>query len=171
MGGCLIRGPCSLGVSDAADLEECSRSSKQQHRCCPPPPPPCLLCLQVAEGSAHVYPRLAPTCEWDTAAAHIIVTEAGGEVLQAGLCDSKGTLLEDWKVGGRVDGCCRLGGCWWRWVLGGWRALARLVRAAAALPPPCPALPCSHVKPSLLSKTMPCLPAGGACQGGACAVQ
>lgn len=47
---------------------------------------------------AHVYPRLAPTCEWDTAAAHIIVDEAGGSVLQAGLCDSKGKLLEDWKV-------------------------------------------------------------------------
>src|SRR5690606_7028434 len=27
------------------------------------------LCL-VAEGSAHVYPRIAPTMEWDTAAAH-----------------------------------------------------------------------------------------------------
>jgi hypothetical protein len=47
---------------------------------------------------AHIYPRLAPTCEWDTAAAHAIVEEAGGVVLQAGLCDSKGQLLEDWKV-------------------------------------------------------------------------
>lgn len=37
---------------------------------------------QVAEGLAHVYPRLAPTCEWDTAAAHIIVEEAGGSVIQ-----------------------------------------------------------------------------------------
>lgn len=62
------------------------------------------MTLQVAEGVAHVYPRLAPTCEWDTAAAHIIVEEAGGSVLQAGLCDSKGKLLEDWKVGqGRVE--------------------------------------------------------------------
>ena len=49
---------------------------------------------------AHVYPRLALTCEWDTAATHIIVEEAGGEVLQAGVCDSKGKLLEDWKVRG-----------------------------------------------------------------------
>ncbi len=40
-----------------------------------------------------MYPRLAPTCEWDTAAAHAIVTEAGGCVLQAGACDSKGKLL------------------------------------------------------------------------------
>lgn len=48
---------------------------------------------------AAVYPRLAPTCEWDTAAAHAIVLEAGGEVLQAGRCDSKGASLEDWQVG------------------------------------------------------------------------
>ena len=40
-----------------------------------------LKLLLVAEGAAHVYPRLAPTCEWDTAAAHAVVTEAGGEVL------------------------------------------------------------------------------------------
>ncbi|KAL4856578.1 3'-(2'-),5'-bisphosphate nucleotidase CysQ [Chlorella vulgaris] len=57
-----------------------------------------LKLLMVAEGVAHVYPRLAPTCEWDTAAAHAIVEEAGGCVLQAGLCDSKGKLLEDWKA-------------------------------------------------------------------------
>ncbi|WP_251976374.1 3'(2'),5'-bisphosphate nucleotidase CysQ [Salinicola avicenniae] len=40
------------------------------------------LCL-VAEGRADLYPRLAPTCEWDTAAAHAVVTAAGGEVLDA----------------------------------------------------------------------------------------
>jgi 3'(2'), 5'-bisphosphate nucleotidase len=37
------------------------------------------FCL-VAEGVADVYPRLGPTSEWDTAAAHAIVTAAGGEV-------------------------------------------------------------------------------------------
>ena len=47
-----------------------------------------------------MYPRLAPTCEWDTAAAHAIVAEAGGTVLQAGRCDAKGAPLEDWQVGG-----------------------------------------------------------------------
>eukprot|EP00210_Caulerpa_lentillifera_P007191 g6881.t1 len=56
-----------------------------------------LKLIMVAEGKAHIYPRLAPTSEWDTAAAHVIVTEAGGEVLQAGLCDPKGHPLEDWK--------------------------------------------------------------------------
>mmetsp|Transcript_27775 Transcript_27775/g.70804 ORF Transcript_27775/g.70804 Transcript_27775/m.70804 type:complete len:344 (-) Transcript_27775:758-1789(-) len=56
-----------------------------------------LKLLMVAEGAAHIYPRLAPTCEWDTAAADVIVREAGGVVLQAGLCDDKGRALEDWK--------------------------------------------------------------------------
>ncbi len=37
------------------------------------------LCL-VAEGKADVYPRLAPTMEWDTAAGHAIVNFAGGRV-------------------------------------------------------------------------------------------
>ncbi len=37
------------------------------------------LCL-VAEGAADVYPRLGPTMEWDTAAAHCVVEEAGGRV-------------------------------------------------------------------------------------------
>ena len=38
------------------------------------------LCL-VAEGAADLYPRLGPTCEWDTAAAHAVVSAAGGQVL------------------------------------------------------------------------------------------
>lgn len=42
-----------------------------------------LKLLLVAAGEAHLYPRLAPTMEWDTAAAQIIVEEAGGQVLQA----------------------------------------------------------------------------------------
>jgi 3'(2'), 5'-bisphosphate nucleotidase len=35
---------------------------------------------RVAEGGADIYPRLAPTCEWDIAAGHAIVTAAGGRV-------------------------------------------------------------------------------------------
>jgi 3'(2'), 5'-bisphosphate nucleotidase len=35
------------------------------------------ICL-VAEGAADLYPRLGPTSEWDIAAAHCILTEAGG---------------------------------------------------------------------------------------------
>ncbi len=38
------------------------------------------FCL-VAEGKADLYPRLGPTSEWDTAAAHCIVLEAGGKVV------------------------------------------------------------------------------------------
>lgn len=37
------------------------------------------LCL-VAEGAAHIYPRIGPTMEWDTAAAQCIVEAAGGRV-------------------------------------------------------------------------------------------
>lgn len=37
------------------------------------------FCL-LAEGRAHLYPRLAPTCEWDTAAAQAVLEGAGGRV-------------------------------------------------------------------------------------------
>jgi 3'(2'), 5'-bisphosphate nucleotidase len=35
---------------------------------------------EIAEGRADIYPRLAPTHEWDVAAGHAIVTAAGGRV-------------------------------------------------------------------------------------------
>jgi 3'(2'), 5'-bisphosphate nucleotidase len=38
------------------------------------------LCL-VAEGQADIYPRLALTSEWDTAAAQAVVEAAGGKVI------------------------------------------------------------------------------------------
>ncbi|MDE0539203.1 MAG: 3'(2'),5'-bisphosphate nucleotidase CysQ [Rhodospirillales bacterium] len=37
------------------------------------------FCL-VAAGEADFYPRLGPTCEWDTAAGHAILRAAGGSV-------------------------------------------------------------------------------------------
>ena len=37
------------------------------------------LCL-VAEGEAHLYPRLGPTSEWDTGAAHAVAIAAGAKV-------------------------------------------------------------------------------------------
>ena len=40
-----------------------------------------LKFLMVAEGEAHLYPRFAPTMEWDTAAAQIVLEEAGGKVI------------------------------------------------------------------------------------------
>ncbi len=38
------------------------------------------ICL-VAQGAADVYPRLGPTSEWDTAAAHCVLKEAGGDIV------------------------------------------------------------------------------------------
>ncbi len=37
------------------------------------------FCL-IAEGEADIYPRLLPTMEWDTAAAHAVVRAAGGQI-------------------------------------------------------------------------------------------
>jgi 3'(2'), 5'-bisphosphate nucleotidase len=50
------------------------------------------LCL-IAEGAAHLYPRLGPTMEWDTAAAHAVVNAAGGIV-----CDMAGKELRYNKI-------------------------------------------------------------------------
>ena len=40
-----------------------------------------LKFCRVAEGEADIYPRLAPTCEWDTAAAQAVLEGAGGAVV------------------------------------------------------------------------------------------
>lgn len=39
-----------------------------------------LKFMLVAEGAADLYPRYAPTMEWDTAAAQAVVEAAGGQV-------------------------------------------------------------------------------------------
>ena len=39
----------------------------------------------VAEGRADFYPRLAPTCEWDTGAAQAVLEAAGGHIVQCQL--------------------------------------------------------------------------------------
>jgi 3'(2'), 5'-bisphosphate nucleotidase len=44
---------------------------------------------RVAEGVVDIYPRLSPTCEWDVAAGHAVVTAAGGKVT-----DSNGNALK-----------------------------------------------------------------------------
>ena len=41
-----------------------------------------LKFLRIAEGAADLYPRLTPTCEWDTAAAQAVLEGAGGSVTQ-----------------------------------------------------------------------------------------
>ncbi len=57
------------------------------------------LCL-VAAGEADIYPRLAPTCEWDTAAAQAVVEAAGGVVLNEQFerlrYNTKAELLNPW---------------------------------------------------------------------------
>lgn len=40
-----------------------------------------LKICKIAEGAAHLYPRFGPTMEWDTCAADLILTEAGGLIL------------------------------------------------------------------------------------------
>jgi 3'(2'), 5'-bisphosphate nucleotidase len=43
-----------------------------------------LKFCRIAEGEADVYPRVGPTCEWDTAAGQAILEAAGGAVLDLG---------------------------------------------------------------------------------------
>jgi 3'(2'), 5'-bisphosphate nucleotidase len=38
---------------------------------------------RLAEGAVDIYPRLAPTSEWDVAAGHALVTAAGGKITDA----------------------------------------------------------------------------------------
>lgn len=62
------------------------------------------LCL-VAEGSADVYPRFAPTMEWDTAAGHAVCAACGVSVTRYpegdALAYNKENLLNPWFL---VDG-------------------------------------------------------------------
>jgi len=59
------------------------------------------LCL-IAEGSADVYPRYAPTMEWDIAAGHAIVSASGAVVKQLGSGDdleyNKADLLNPYFI-------------------------------------------------------------------------
>lgn len=55
-----------------------------------------LKFCRIAEGEADIYPRLGPTCEWDTAAAQAVLEAAGGLVVTlAGepLCYGKDDIL------------------------------------------------------------------------------
>ena len=58
-----------------------------------------LKFCMVAEGLAHLYPRYAPTMEWDTAAGHAICNAAGIEVIdqttQAPMQYNKANLLNN----------------------------------------------------------------------------
>src|ERR1700687_3389265 len=57
---------------------------------------------RVAEGGADIYPRLAPTSEWDVAAGHAVVTAAGGRITDANGADlqfGKGRPGRDGRAG------------------------------------------------------------------------
>ncbi len=60
------------------------------------------ICL-VAEGDADLYPRLGPTSEWDTAAAHALLLGAGGQLVDAETdqplrYNQKESLLNPWFI-------------------------------------------------------------------------
>ncbi|MBK8228714.1 MAG: 3'(2'),5'-bisphosphate nucleotidase CysQ [Flavobacteriales bacterium] len=59
------------------------------------------ICL-VAEGAADAYPRYAPTMEWDTAAGHAIVNEAGKQLIDittgAPMRYNKASLVNNWFI-------------------------------------------------------------------------
>jgi len=60
-----------------------------------------LKFCRIAEGKTDLYPRLGPTMEWDIAAGHILVTEAGGTVKQPDggpVIYNKENLLNPWFV-------------------------------------------------------------------------
>ena len=77
---------------DALDTKETEQKSKGSSL---------KLCM-VAEGVADIYPRLAPTMEWDTAAADAIVRESGKMTYQKEnkqpLVYNKKNLLNPWFV-------------------------------------------------------------------------
>jgi 3'(2'), 5'-bisphosphate nucleotidase len=65
------------------------------------------FCL-IAEGRADVYPRFAPTMEWDTGAGQAIVEEAGGTVVDAGqrtkrMEYNKQDLTNGWFIAARSE--------------------------------------------------------------------
>ena len=74
---------------DAKEIEQVSKGSSLK------------LCM-VAEGSADIYPRLAPTMEWDTAAADAIVRESRKMTCQYGkdipLIYNKRDLHNPWFI-------------------------------------------------------------------------
>lgn len=66
-----------------------------------------LKLCQIAEGSAELYPRPAPTMEWDTAAADAVCRAAGARVVQAVsgevLKYGKENLLNPWFLVSRDE--------------------------------------------------------------------
>jgi len=66
-----------------------------------------LKICSVADGSVHLYPRLGPTMEWDTAASHAIVKASGGDLIEYKTNNSlrynKQNLLNPNFIAGYID--------------------------------------------------------------------
>jgi len=78
-----------IDTLDTKEIEQVSKGSSLK------------LCM-VAEGEADIYPRLAPTMEWDTAAADAVVRESGKMTYQfendQPVVYNKTDLLNPWFV-------------------------------------------------------------------------
>jgi len=78
-----------IDALDTKEIEQVSRGSSLK------------LCM-IASGEADIYPRLAPTMEWDTAAADAIVREAGKMTYQfennEPMLYNKENLLNPWFI-------------------------------------------------------------------------
>ncbi|AKF24212.1 3'-5'-bisphosphate nucleotidase [Sulfurovum lithotrophicum] len=78
-----------IDALDTRNIEQVSKGSSLK------------LCM-VAEGEADIYPRLAPTMEWDTAAADAVVRESGKMTCQfendRPVVYNKENLLNPWFV-------------------------------------------------------------------------
>ena len=62
-----------------------------------------LKFCRLAEGAVDIYPRLAPTCEWDVAAGYAVVVAAGGVVTQPDGAELRfGRLREDFRIPGFI---------------------------------------------------------------------
>ncbi len=72
-----------------------------------------LKFCRIAEGSADLYPRLAPTHDWDVAAGHAIVEAAGGRVLAP-----DGTALRYGTPDLLIPSFIAAGAAWEAWITG-----------------------------------------------------
>ena len=62
-----------------------------------------LKFCRLAEGAVDIYPRLAPTCEWDVAAGYAVVVAAGGMVTTPDGAPLRfGRLREDFRIPGFI---------------------------------------------------------------------
>jgi 3'(2'), 5'-bisphosphate nucleotidase len=62
-----------------------------------------LKFCRLAEGAVDIYPRLAPTCEWDVAAGYAVVIAAGGVItMPDGGPLRFGRLREDFRIPGFI---------------------------------------------------------------------